>query len=606
MSASRTCKDVQGRATNTVIQISFTPLVSPAVTPLETQYPVEGTQFTVPGVYFSPLTSPALHAQTEGAAQHYEQMCPVQASHSPTEMDTDDGPVLGSSSGDSAKKGRKSTTAPKPRGKQGLGKSPISRPQQKRKTASSSTAITSQIITELKESGQGSLPLSSLESENDSVSPENVSDMPPPPMPQSRSAGQSPYVQPQTKAGSVVSEAQSRLKGKPSPATPASLMNLTSPNVSGASVVAHPGHDRTSAAASDVIENFELPPPSAALPPKHATSKADSAQQSPALVAGAKVGSSSAFQPLPSPAFAMPRVAASTSQSPQLLPGSGSTGSSTTPTSSTSNPWKTPQMTARGTGGSGGGTGSGGGGSKKRSSVVSTQASPALRPRISPNIKPLLPASGPLSAAAEDTASRLLMTKSNYQNIIEGNAVPGVSYPSELSTNLTQKRTNHKIAEQGRRNRINSALQEIATLLPPSVIAGASSSGGGKGGEGGDNGDNMAGGATTDDGAYSGEAGKQQQRPPAGGDNKSTGKKAASTQAHQTPNSKASTVELAIEYIKQLKKEVAEATRRAEEAERKLSLQKNAARPSTESGATQADCPLESGVSSTSTCGKTP
>jgi uncharacterized protein (DUF3084 family) len=58
------------------------------------------------------------------------------------------------------------------------------------------------------------------------------------------------------------------------------------------------------------------------------------------------------------------------------------------------------------------------------------------------------------------------MTKSNYQNILEGNTVPGVSYPTELSTNLTSKRTSHKIAEQGRRNRINSALQVMASLLP--------------------------------------------------------------------------------------------------------------------------------------------
>ncbi|MCV5073741.1 helix-loop-helix domain-containing protein, partial [Escherichia coli] len=36
------------------------------------------------------------------------------------------------------------------------------------------------------------------------------------------------------------------------------------------------------------------------------------------------------------------------------------------------------------------------------------------------------------------------------------------------------------------------------------------------------------------------------------------------------PNSKASTVEMAIEYIKQLQKEVADANKRAEEAERKL------------------------------------
>lgn len=44
--------------------------------------------------------------------------------------------------------------------------------------------------------------------------------------------------------------------------------------------------------------------------------------------------------------------------------------------------------------------------------------------------------------------------------------MPGVSYPTELSTNLTSKRTSHKLAEQGRRNRINSALQVMAALLP--------------------------------------------------------------------------------------------------------------------------------------------
>jgi predicted RNase H-like nuclease (RuvC/YqgF family) len=58
------------------------------------------------------------------------------------------------------------------------------------------------------------------------------------------------------------------------------------------------------------------------------------------------------------------------------------------------------------------------------------------------------------------------MSKSNYQNILEGNMVPGVTYPTELSNNLTSKRTSHKIAEQGRRNRINSALHIMASLLP--------------------------------------------------------------------------------------------------------------------------------------------
>jgi hypothetical protein len=123
----------------------------------------------------------------------------------------------------------------------------------------------------------------------------------------------------------------------------------------------------------------------------------------------------------------------------------------------------------------------------------------------------------------------MLATKSNYQNILEGNTVPGVSYPSELSTNLTSKRTSHKIAEQGRRNRINSALQEIATLLPKSVTIEVKD----------------------DDGE---------------GSDRKDGK------GSSIPNSKASTVELAIEYIKQLQQELSAANKRAEEAEKKLEL----------------------------------
>lgn len=65
-----------------------------------------------------------------------------------------------------------------------------------------------------------------------------------------------------------------------------------------------------------------------------------------------------------------------------------------------------------------------------------------------------------------ETSALLLASKSNYQNLIEGTHLPGVTYPEALSENLTSKRTSHKIAEQGRRNRINTALQEIASLLP--------------------------------------------------------------------------------------------------------------------------------------------
>lgn len=98
----------------------------------------------------------------------------------------------------------------------------------------------------------------------------------------------------------------------------------------------------------------------------------------------------------------------------------------------------------------------------------------------------------------------MLATKSNYQNIVEGNhSQLGLSYPEHLGTSLTSKRTSHKIAEQGRRNRINTALAEIAGLLPQQ------------------NGEK-----------FNNDAGTAAQRESA---------------------SKASTVEMAIEYIKELK-----------------------------------------------------
>ena len=110
----------------------------------------------------------------------------------------------------------------------------------------------------------------------------------------------------------------------------------------------------------------------------------------------------------------------------------------------------------------------------------------------------------------DNTHALLLASKSNYQNILDGTTVPGVVYPTSLSTNLTSKRTSHKIAEQGRRNRINMALQEMQALLPsPQLVA----------------------------------------TPDA---------KSPESAAQQASNSKAAKVESAIDYIKQLKQEVFE------------------------------------------------
>ncbi|KAG5363502.1 Phosphorus acquisition-controlling protein [Yarrowia sp. B02] len=96
----------------------------------------------------------------------------------------------------------------------------------------------------------------------------------------------------------------------------------------------------------------------------------------------------------------------------------------------------------------------------RRSSSVS--ASPALMPKISPQIKPMMAEGSSLDYQT------LLATKSNYQNIVEGkhNAL-GLQYPEHLSVNIASKRTSHKLAEQGRRNRINNALADLGKLLVP-------------------------------------------------------------------------------------------------------------------------------------------
>lgn len=481
--------------------------------------------FTVPNAYFSPLTSPALHAQSDPMAMFERGLSTATTTSSPEGMDLEASapPSIGPVSNDLAKKGRKSTAA-KTRARASVGKSPIAKPQ--RKKTGATPLMNAQTLSELTEQADkpaepqarpskktrqtepsgfasNSSTTGITDSENDSVSPEALSEMPPPPVPKTRSAKPSPALQPQSNATPTLAPttaAPQQPSGKPSPATPASLMRLPSP--ANANKSNNPAG--TDPMASENIENFELPESVSSNSFKK-PALAPLATQSPQIrsPAAETPGTASSFQPLPSPVFAKPGAAASASQSPQLTPGS----SATTP-----NPRKTPQLAPRS--------------GKKRASISSSHVSPALRPKISPSIKPLLPG----GLRAEDSASQLLASKSNYQNILEGNMVPGVSYPSELSTNLTSKRTSHKIAEQGRRNRINSALQEIATLLPSGVLP-----------EG------------KDSGAES-------------GDKKDKDSKDAKNGVG--PNSKASTVELAIDYIKQLKKDL-EAKDKEIEAERK-------------------------------------
>ncbi|KAF5241271.1 hypothetical protein FAUST_3953 [Fusarium austroamericanum] len=408
--------------------MAFTPLVSPAVTPLDPNFSMD-SGYTIPSAYFSPLTSPALHAQNDPSTIYDPRH--TNTNNSPIDGDLDRSAIPVTSVLDLPKKPVRKKAATKSRAKASIRSSPIVKPQ--RRKVGPSPAIVSQVLSEFEEMNGSFLPTSATSTEtsaeeNSSVSPEALSEMPPPPIPNRRSTSKSPYIQAQS--SSQQTPVPAPVDVHPAPATPASLMKLPASRANKHAT----GHQEP--IVSDHIESLELPESVSSKNMTPVISR--SSVQSPIVEAAA--GKASGFQPLPSPIF--PRQQSGTisaTASPQLAP--GSTGPSAR---------KTPQLAPR---------------SSRKRSTGSVHVSPALLPRISPSIKPLLPGT-PGMTPAESAASQLLMSKSNYQNILEGNKVPGVSYPSELSTNLTSKRTSHKIAEQGRRNRINSALQVMAGLLP--------------------------------------------------------------------------------------------------------------------------------------------
>ncbi|KAI1022409.1 hypothetical protein LB503_000870 [Fusarium chuoi] len=464
--------------------MAFTPLVSPAVTPLDPNFSMD-SGYTIPSAYFSPLTSPALHAQNDPSTVYDPRL--TNTNNSPIDVDLDRSAAPVTSVLDLPKKAARKKTATKTRAKASIRSSPIVKPQ-RRKTGPS-PAIVSHVLSEVEENNGAFLPMPATSTEtsaeeNSSVSPEALSEMPPPPIPNRRSTSKSPYIQAQS------SNQQTPVSGpvdsRPAPATPASLMKLP------ASRTSKHANGPQEPVVSEHIESLELPESVSGKTMTPVISR--SSVQSPSVEPMSRRGSS--FQPLPSPVFPKASGSASATASPQLAPGSAGPSAR-----------KTPQLAPR---------------SIRKRSTGSVHGSPALLPRISPSIKPLLPGT-PGMTPAESAASQLLMSKSNYQNILEGNKVPGVSYPSELSTNLTSKRTSHKIAEQGRRNRINSALQVMAGLLP-----------------GGDK-TNLA-----DEG------------------DKKDGKQA------NAQNSKASVVENAIVHMKSLEKENGDLKKEVEELKRRL------------------------------------
>lgn len=430
-------------------QTAFTPMVSPAGTP---QYKAQ-PEYTVPCAYFSPLTSPMLHAQNSKHAQHSQHQgyytnpstAPSSNAASPlgpsADVDMLADELLMETTGNDSRT-RKSTRrkGPTPRNADPLARvqqSPIQKAIKRKSGSMLSTLAPSRDVDgsfELQQSrsaqptSAGSQPPQSDRSANGSISPEPLSEalMGPPPRPSS-SRTHSPAIR-----GQQQSQSSGPL-GKA--ATPKSLLSMprggsgTSDSRSTQDL-----HDmdleelQLPAAADESVRRPSLSLIMTSSTPAEGTARL-SARKTP------KLG------PLSTPSSAK-----FVAPSPSVV---GSPMTASTPDGSLKERKESKSIRS----------------AKKRGSISNGGSilSPALRPRISPSIKPLLPEGAALHSP---THALLLASKSNYQNLLEGNQLPGVNYPESLSTGLTSKRTSHKVAEQGRRNRINDALKEMQSLLP--------------------------------------------------------------------------------------------------------------------------------------------
>lgn len=346
----------------------FTPLVSPAVTPLDTQF--QYPEYPVPGEYFSPLTSPALEAQRHANQQSaYGALRNSDTSDtaSPVDINIDFSAPIGTQNSMALRKSkRKTSTVTKGTGR-AVKQSPSMKPQSKKKNSSNST-IPSKEVPGIIEDAQKSkklgvkastpsinLGLNNESSEAGSISPEPLSDilMPPPATPRSSSSSRSPYlnaIQPGSQSAPMMA-----MSGEA--ATPASLMKIRRE----AEIGGNGSHED-----GEPMEDITLPGPAETtgkpkLTPldtsngnldRTPTFSAQSDKITPQSAPGGSFGRGF---------FTSPRISAGLTSPNGILP-------------------KKSKATVRD--------------SKKRNTNSSVLVSPALRPKMSPSIKPLLPEGG--------------------------------------------------------------------------------------------------------------------------------------------------------------------------------------------------------------------
>jgi hypothetical protein len=350
-------------------QALYTPLVSPAMTPLESQFRLP--EYTIPGEYFTPLTSPALEAQNSNSsndayAYHARQVSDVGFVPSSAEVNFLPGSSMPPSPSIIRKTNRRrgSTAASSriPGGRSKVKQSPSLRAQNQR-TKGKSTPTSEEFYNSLQHEmarpqnhDVRSLQVSSTEgSGQDSVSPEPLSEplMPPPALPAPR---RSPVMtaQPPQSPGTA--------------ATPATLMRIqrsqhaleSSGQFGGAQLESH----------DELMEDISLPEAAApALQPRPQVNRIDtSIRMSASSTSASSPAISAKFTPMLDPRSAATDRTGSIALSPRTMAMPSPSG----PVPKRSDPSRSSIS------------------SRKRPSVSSTHASPQLRPKISPSIQPMI------------------------------------------------------------------------------------------------------------------------------------------------------------------------------------------------------------------------
>ena len=360
----------------------FTPLVSPAVTPLDTQF--QYPDYPVPGEYFSPLTSPALEAQNHAAQRSiYGAVRGSDTSDttSPVDMNIDfSGPTSAANPVTIRKSRRKTSSAALKNPARAVKQSPSMKPQNRRKQSSSTSIPPKEVAGIIEDarrskppnrpaSADGRLPLpyGQDSSEAESISPEPLSEilMPPPATPKSTSSSKSPYLA--AKQGGPQPAIAPSPTSENAPATPASLMKIRKQAGKGANGLHRPSSlkEQASMAEADmeqIMEDITLPEPA-------------KSNRKPSLT---PINTEGANDIDTTPTL-------SARKTPKYGPQSA-------PLSATSSVFPSPLASPRGvTPGRRGELKAAG---KKRNSSSSAHVSPALRPKMSPSIKPLLPEGG--------------------------------------------------------------------------------------------------------------------------------------------------------------------------------------------------------------------